>query len=269
MTTIDLTKYESITAEAPAGRVSDKYRFIPTTDAIQAFEDKNWKVSAVSETRAKTDHRRGYQRHMVRFRHRGQNVTGKTQLEVGGVVPEIVLINAHDGTASFRIMAGLFRLICSNGLVVADSVFSTMKIKHLEYSAKDIHEAIEHVGDTIPRIMGRILEFQQIPLTEQDQRAYADEALALRHGRDAVLEGRVLADPLLTPIRREESGNSLWETYNRVQEKILKGDKYQSNNRNPGNPIKTRGVQSIKEEINVNQGLWYLAEEMASIKTAA
>ncbi len=266
MRTIDLTNYESVTANAPANRVSDKYRFIPTTTAIKTFAEKNWMVSSVRESKTKVDHRRGFQKHSVRFRHTSQNAVA---IKVGGIIPEIVLLNAHDGSSSFWLTAAFNRLVCSNGLVVAESLFASIRIKHLEYNSRDIHEAIEHIGDTFPRIIKRVEQFQQIQLSDKDRIGFAEEALAMRHGQDAVMEGRVLAEPLLIPIREADSNSSLWSTYNTVQEKITQGAKYLSNNRQPGNPIKTRGINSVKQDLKFNQNLWELTEEMANMKMAA
>jgi len=41
---------------------------------------------------------------------------------IDSLVPEIVLTNSHDGYASFQLMAGVFKFVCSNGMIVADSL---------------------------------------------------------------------------------------------------------------------------------------------------
>ena len=50
---------------------------------------------------------------------------------VGTVFPQILLTNSHDGKNSFQFQAGLYRLICSNGLVIADTQFEAVKIRHM------------------------------------------------------------------------------------------------------------------------------------------
>lgn len=34
--------------------------------------------------------------------------------------PETVLLNADDGTSAYRVMSGVFRLVCPNEMIVAD-----------------------------------------------------------------------------------------------------------------------------------------------------
>ncbi|MCI4005135.1 DUF945 domain-containing protein, partial [Dickeya dianthicola] len=42
---------------------------------------------------------------------------------------EIVLLNSHDGTSSYQMLAGMFRFVCSNGLVCGDTV-ADVRVPH-------------------------------------------------------------------------------------------------------------------------------------------
>jgi len=71
---------------------------------------------------------------------------------------------------------------------------------------------------------------------------------------------------LLAPRRLEDSGNTLWKTFNRVQENLTKGGlKYKTQN---GRRNKTRAITSINRDIQLNKALWTLAEEMKKLKAA-
>lgn len=62
-------------------------------------------------------------KHMVRLRHGRQ----------GSVLPEaneIILINSHDGASSYQMLAGVFRFVCCNGLVVGQ-ITNDIRIPHL------------------------------------------------------------------------------------------------------------------------------------------
>jgi len=54
----------------------------------------------------------------------------KAPRKVGDVFPEVVLLNSPDGTSAYQLMAGTFRLVCLNGMVVADRDFGTIKVPH-------------------------------------------------------------------------------------------------------------------------------------------
>jgi uncharacterized protein DUF932 len=44
---------------------------------------------------------------MLRFRHEDVSQS----LAVDDVIPEVVLINSHDGTSAYKLIAGLYRLM--------------------------------------------------------------------------------------------------------------------------------------------------------------
>jgi hypothetical protein len=43
--------------------------------------------------------------------------------EKNQVRPEVVLVNSHDKSSAYQLHCGLFRLVCTNGLVVSDDTF--------------------------------------------------------------------------------------------------------------------------------------------------
>ena len=68
----------------------------------------------VTQTRVRDEGRREHTKHMIRLRHASQIN--------GAEANEIVLLNSHDGTSSYQMLAGMFRFVCSNGLVCGDTV---------------------------------------------------------------------------------------------------------------------------------------------------
>ena len=56
------------------------------------------------------------------------------------VFPQILMTNSHDGKNSFQFQAGLYRLVCSNGLVIADAQFEDVKMRHMGYSFEDLQD---------------------------------------------------------------------------------------------------------------------------------
>ena len=62
----------------------------------------------VTQTRVRNEDRRDFTKHMIRLRHAGQ-------INARGEANEIILLNSHDGTSSYQMLAGMFRFVCSNG----------------------------------------------------------------------------------------------------------------------------------------------------------
>lgn len=274
---VEITDYASVMAEGHGPGTSSKFAFIPTTRVIDILKDQGWEPNKISEKRARSETTRGFQEHLIRFR---QPDTMNLPKVVGGLIPEIVLKNAHDGTAAFLLMAGIFRLICSNGSIVADSMFQTQRIKHIGFQDQNVIDAVYSVVETTPKIMGRITEFKQIELDKTEQVALGLSALEAKYGKEATELVKVY-DPerLVLPLRREDrieiadykaTRNSLWNTYQTLQEKLVeKGGRFSMQATKGGKPAKVRGVTSVGENVRLNQALWALTERMAEIKRAA
>lgn len=267
---VNLDNFRSITAAGQAGNLSEKYSFIPTTRVISALAEKNWLPVKAQEVKSRKTETAGYQKHMIRFRNSDMSPMVLTRDEV---YPEIVLTNSHDGLASFNLSAGLYRVICTNGLVVADSMFNTARIRHMGYTDQAVHLAIEGISDVIPTVNSRLREFQGIELTKDEQGVYAAAALEIKYTPEelAAKKDVIRVDRLLRPDRRQDTDPTLWNTFNVVQEKFLKGGKYATKDTGYGyqHSRKVRGVNSITENIRLNKALWILTEKMAELKKAS
>ncbi len=230
---------------------------------LEVLRGEGWLPAKVSQARVMVPERDGYQKHMVRLRYRDNM---DNPLVPGGLIPEIVLTNAHDGTSSFHIMAGIFRIICGNGLVVADSMFATHKVLHMGFQDQKVIDAVYDVVETTPKIMSRVNEFRQITLTRPEQEVLAESALAVRYDDEQLKARNYDVAMLLHPKRREDEKPTLWNTYNVLQEKLVSGGQFERNPRNRYRMNKVRGITSVTEDIRINKGLWMLAERMAEFK---
>src|SRR5262249_45745551 len=66
-----------------------------------------------------------FTKHLLRFRH-----ASMADSAVQSTVPEIVLINSHDGTSAYKLSPGLYRVLCTNGLVVKSSGIDEISVRH-------------------------------------------------------------------------------------------------------------------------------------------
>ena len=114
----------SVFAESKHDSRSDRFAYIPTSQIVEHLMSKDYGVFAVNQGGSRDEEKRGFTKHMLRLRPLSQT------LQVGGTHNELVLVNAHDGTSAYRLMAGVFRLVCSNGLIVAQSVLDDIRIPH-------------------------------------------------------------------------------------------------------------------------------------------
>ncbi|BBL77542.1 DUF932 domain-containing protein [Methylomagnum ishizawai] len=241
----------SVFAESAASDRSHRYTFIPTSAVIQALRNEGFYPVAAMESRARIEEKKGFTKHLVRLRrHDGFS-------HVGEVLPEICLMNSHDGTTSYQISAGLFRLVCSNGLIVSDSEIETIRARHSGNIVDDVIEGTYHVIERAPEVAGKVEQFRGLVISEPMQNAFAKAALELRYEPE---EAPIQPAQLNRPRRSEDRGDDIWRTFNRVQENMIQGG-IRGKNKNGGR-MSTRAVNSVGENVRLNKALWTLAEEM-------
>ena len=241
----------SVYATTPSTNVSDKYTFIPTTQIMNDLGQEGWQVYDASQRNSRSGQDM-FTKHMLRFRNEDVPM-------VGGIVPEILLTNSHDGRNAFNLHAGLFRLVCSNGLVIADQTFEKVKIKHQWYDLKDVQRITDNVITSIPTIMSRVDDFKNTKLSDAAKKDFAKKAILARWKSG---QEYIPLTEILKPTRGEDRGDKLWEVFNLVQEKIIRGGitYYLAS----GRQQTVRELTNIDQRLNVNKKLWTLAEEYVS-----
>jgi hypothetical protein len=154
---------------------------------------------------------------MIRMRH-GAQVNTRPEAN------EIILINSHDGASSFQMLAGVFRFVCCNGLVVGD-VTNEIRIPHKGNIRDEVIEGAFRVLEDFEAVDASTDAMKALNLRPEEERVFATAALTLRFGERG--EGQppapITADQLIEARRPEDFGASLWATFQRVQENAMKG----------------------------------------------
>ncbi len=162
-------------------------------------------------------------------------------------------------------MAGAFRFVCCNGMVVGD-ICNDIRIAHKGSAQDEVIEGAFRVLDDFEAVDGSIEDMKSITLKPEEQRAFARAALALRYGERT--EGQppapITAEQLDAPRRMEDRGDSLWLAFQRSHENSLRGGL--PGRSAQGRRIRTREVGSIDRGVSLNRALWVLAEEMKKLK---
>lgn len=236
--------------------VSEKYSFLPTSAVVSRMRETGWLPVAVNQQLVRLDSRRGFQKHAIRFQRADQ---------IGQMLeyrPEICLVNAHDRSSAYQLHAGLYRLVCGNGLIVADSTFEHISIRHVGFCPEQVIDASFRVLGSIPQLTRSVEDFRACHLTPNEQRAFAESAILLKY--DDLRNAPIGADRLLQARRYDDEGNDLWNTFNRVQENLVRGGLKDWSRRkdNGKRHPRTRPVAGIDENVKLNKALWHLAEAL-------
>jgi len=256
----------SVFATEPWEGVSDKYAFISTADVLGRMRTAGLVPVSAQQSIVRIPGKREFAKHMLRFRRQAdvdrfpKVVNGNMHhfFKEQPLIAEIALSNAHDRTSAFDLFAGLFRLVCSNGLCVPSSTLESIKVRHVGDIADDVIEGAFSIIDDFPVVMEEIDGWQRLMLTDRQQAAYAKAAQTLRWGDESA---PVTEAQLLLPHRIEDRASDLFTTFNRVQENMMKGGL--RGRTKTGKRMSTRAINSVTEDTKLNKALWVLTQEMA------
>jgi hypothetical protein len=248
--------------EKASHEVSKHYTHIPTNRVIDDMRELGWGVIQAQQVAARKNATKGYQKHMIVFRHPDLIVEGK---DGDNVWPQIIMTNSHDGKNAFSFQAGMYRFVCSNGLVIADQEFGKMRIRHMGYDFDTLRETINEMVEKLPLTVESMNKFKNTELSEPQKYDLARKALEtrLKVQKDQKVDQvyKIDLDAFLKPVRKEDAGNDLWSVFNLVQEKVVEGDfEYIS-----GVKLrKARKIKNFKQDLDVNQKLFEVAKEFAA-----
>jgi len=249
-------KAPAIFATKPADYINlNRYKFTPTTDIINHMDTLGWKLTNAKQSNTKIPLRQNFGVHITEFQHPELYIKNAE----GGIEarPTVVLLNSHDGSRPINFEMGLFRLVCSNGLMVKDKDFGGFKERHTKYTLQEVQNMIEQKMQGLSNTVEKINRWSGIEMSAKDRRSFAIDALALRLGEEKIAEDYEIME-ILAPRRDADAPNTLWHTFNRVQENIIRGG-YQMNNRT------ARPITNPIQDMVLNQGLWSLADQYATV----
>ncbi len=252
---------------------SDRYTYIPTIQLVEGLERKGFEVVEVSQSRARHADRKDFTRHIVKMR-RGQHAFGRPGEHVfrddREEIPEVCLVNSHDGSSSYQMFAGLFRLLCNNGLMVACGVSTEIRIPHTGKVLDRVIEGAFTVVADFDKVRDNADRMKAITLDGDESRAFARAAIVAKYGdlEDGKTAYPITSEQALATRRDGDAGGNLWRTFNRVQENLIRGGQ-RATPTATGRRSRTRPVEGITQNVQLNRALWTLADEMAKLKTAA
>lgn len=230
--------------------LSPKYGFISTQRVLEALMN----VGFVPMEATQTHTRRAsplHARHVVRLRRRLETISLTDSL------PEVVFLNSHDGTSAYQLRIGIYRPICTNGLITSRGAFPAICVAHRGNVVDQVVEGALALAERFDALAGQVELMQARLLNECDQLQFAESVLALRYP-DATDTG-MAPSQLLRCRRVEDAGSDLWSVLNRCQENLLRGG---LNRRSPqGRLVRTRGITAIRRNLSLNEQIWDVAAQ--------
>jgi hypothetical protein len=217
-------------------KIKTKEFYIPTLDVVTKLQNEGWHIKGVDEQRGNN---RKIVSNYVQMQHPDfavKNSKGKDE-----AYTSITISNSCNGAKPLQMSLGMFRQVCTNGLIMFDQHAEAEKIKHIEINYRDLDRFIASVTNKTGKLLTEVNEMKHKGLSIEEMRKLAIEAASLRYND---LED-VNIDDLLTVNRVEDESNDLWTVFNRIQENL------------------THDVNNMNEDIRLNQQLYNLANQYA------
>lgn len=233
---------------------SARYGYCSTKDVLDGLRSNGFQPFQVVQTRCRDEGKKDFTKHLVRLRH--------ASAVAGSEVPEIVMINSHDGTSSYQLLSGVFRMVCENGLISAN-LDTNIRVRHNGSVVDNVIEGCTRILDDVQLTMDHVEQFKSINLNYEEQNVFANAALQLKYEDGAA---PIRAHDLLDVRRMGDRSNDLWTVFNRTQEALIRGGV--QGRSATGRRMSTRAVTGVNENVRLNKALWSLADGMAQLKAA-
>ena len=266
---------EQIWDNAPAAftpnkspELSGRYGFVDTAAAISILNDHGWNPVRAVQKPSRLSENIPFQDHMLSF--------APAQLDDRENQPNLILYNSHNGKSALKLFIGVYRCLCSNGIIAGDSLFES-KLRHSATTANGFSNLITSQSNNVPMLMDRIDGMQNQILDHDQIVDFAYDAVNLRWDmlQDTPPDNRngSYADQFRTVkqalrVRRHgDAGNDKYTVFNRLQESLIRGgveiESYTKRNPN-GATRKAKPLASLAETVRVNRELWNLADSVAA-----
>lgn len=252
------SRASSAFAQSGAGFVSNRYGHIATAQVVEGLMKNGFMPTEAKQQNTRTENRIGYQKHLIRFSHESY-----LNNEVGEYHPEIVLVNSHDRSSAYHLYFGIYRLVCSNGLIVCSADLGGLTVRHNAKVVGNVIEASYKLLDNAIEVQAQIEHMKSIELKSDKLMSFAREATIAKWGEGKEIE----PESLIVPRRTSDYGRDVWTVYNTIQENLMKGGlNYQVRTENGKiRNATTRAISGVNETVKLNQKLWALAEKYSEV----
>ena len=222
------------------------YSLFNTANVISALREEGYFPVYARANGSRKDINTDTRKHLVRFTHRDFI---ESPLAVNDERPELILTNSHDGSSSFRIMAGLFRKVCANGMMAMQQGVEEKSVRHIGHTFDEVIKCSLETARGMEAIMDTVNTMKGINLNEKQRRDLAAEIAEMRFGADKVKT----PEALLTLRRYEDNWQpSLYNTFNVIQENMIKGGQRVTDR-------VMRPITNIDTDIDLNKNMWNIA----------
>ena len=159
-------------------RMNPPNTFINPLSVAEALQGEGWELQGVAEQRNK---RRQVSSQYLRMQHpdlRVNDVKGHNDS-----VATIVISNQCNGAKPMNVDLGMFRQVCSNGMIARDEVSKT-KIQHTEAGIMKLNESLQPLYMASQRVIAEVERMKTIDMPMNDIKKLAYDSIVTRYGEN-------------------------------------------------------------------------------------
>jgi len=228
-------------------KMSPKYKTVQTNLIAQKFKDMGFVVDSISRKKSRGGGV-GFGKHMVKLSHPELLSTNHNDVKL-----QLIITNSFDGSSAFSIQLGFFRFVCSNGMIVGESL-ETYKHRHTGTILEELDDSIQRIVAQTKTLAAMLDKLKSVELTTAQVLSFEEEAKKLRGDKVASIDWTVR--------RQEDQGSNLFVVYNRIQEDLVRGKA--SVTSESGRTRLLREITSVDRLKEINTKLFDIAMKYAA-----
>lgn len=142
------------------------------------------------------------------------------------IKPQIIIDNSFNGEGSLVFRYGIYRMVCSNGLMVGTDIGQPIKVRHIKGQLANEFESqfVEHCKHALNQLVQAVTTMrsglQAIPVVREQ--IYTQRSLFLIHlVTNKIITTKQLFTAQKLGIRNSDADGTAWGLFNAVQESIV------------------------------------------------
>jgi len=242
-------------------RRTEKYSFFSTEEFLKTVEKVGWVPFSGKQQGSSV-----FSRHVIRLEN---PQFGYIQVKNDKIKPQLLIDNSHNGCSSGKLHLGLFRLVCSNGLVVGiPGMSNSIRFIHMGIDAPELMKLVAETAEQYREVGTHITMMKEIEMSEEQKFEFASNAMAIREPYHFLkadktvnlenLHKLITPQELYKPLREEDDSNDLWSVFNVIQERTVNG--LYERKSITGRKSAPKVITNVSRHLDYNKKLWNLAE---------
>jgi len=244
----EASKIPALTTTENAGYLSKGYVQLNTFQIMEKLAENGWKPVHIKGTN--TLDKNPFAFHTVRFTH---DSLPELKSKEGHI--ELILNNSHNGKVKFKFGLGVYRLVCSNGLI-SGTEFDSFQTRHIGINPDEVMEAVYRIVDESNHLVSKVEEMKNTSLKQTQIIQLAKDGIQLKFNNPDHIDPALV----IQPRRPYDKGTDLWTTFNVIQENLVKGGlQYQTPS---GRSQTTKPIIGAHMDYLFNTNLWKKAASL-------